>query len=204
MPAWLQGTLTAEGGASVADTLVPQLLGLQLQQQFPVLQPLPAWAPGAHDATPATADLVSCAAGAWARLGGMHACCQHMRACMRNCCCAAAACCHRHAQVFDGLLAQARLSYKAPPAPEFSIAMPRPGCSQLPRLHELLRLSGAAVGAPTRACSTAGGSGGTAAAAGTGAAAAAAVRFAVPDGGDVNFYEVQPVALLNLLTNRHD
>jgi hypothetical protein len=27
------------------------------------------------------------------------------------------------------------------------------------------------------------------------------VRFAVPDGGDVSFYEVQPVVLMNLLTN---
>jgi hypothetical protein len=165
-------------------------------------------------------------------------------------------------QVYDAIPCQSHFSYKCPPAPQISFAMPQPGAAHLPSLDELLQLSAAAAAGETAACGgsadssrrmvqqgdvAAGGegdvsqqrhqqqqqrhactSGGvidaagieqlqiagqtTAAAAAAAAATAAAVTaaavercrsvmVAMPDGGDVNFYELRPVKLMDLLAN---
>jgi hypothetical protein len=144
-------------------------------------------------------------------------------------------------QVYDAIPCQARFSYKCPPAPQISFAIPRQGAACLPSLDELLQLSAAAAAGKPPCSGSSNSSNCTgilpqvgepeaAAAEGeaifnqqqqqvptsslaeenTHAAAATAaapgccrpVMVAMPDGGDVNFYELRPVRLMDLLANQ--
>ena len=80
--------------------------------------------------------------------------------------------------------------------------MPQPDCDDIPLLDELLHLSAAAAGSCRPAA--AGGGASTVAAAVKAAwqgVSNKGVMFGMPDGGDVNFYELRPVQLMNMLTN---
>jgi hypothetical protein len=138
--------------------------------------------------------------------------------------------------VFDVLPAQAHFSYHRPPlttapsaagggggaaapaaacAPVSVIAMPRPGCTSLPAIDELLDLSAAAAAAATAAAVAAGGACSTGlAAAAVGAAASRRaphpqqqrvayqpVQFALAEDGDVAFCQLTPARLMDLLAN---
>lgn len=84
--------------------------------------------------------------------------------------------------MYDALPVDANFRHYNPPTPQLSIAMPRPGCHHIPQLDELLRLVDAAAAEGQQS-------------------AAKGVMFGMPDGGDVNFYEIRPVELMNMLTN---
>jgi hypothetical protein len=128
-------------------------------------------------------------------------------------------------QVFDVLVKHdaTKFSYKQPPAPQFSIAMMHPGCSNLPRLDEVLDLSLTVAAAAGTGAGAAGGAAPAPSAAAVALTAAAAeavavasgsngsdsssrvsyraVKFGLPEEGDVGFCELVPMRLMDLLTN---
>jgi hypothetical protein len=134
------------------------------------------------------------------------------------------------AQVFDVLVKHdaCKFSYKQPPAPHFSIAMMHSSCSNLPSLDEILDLALAVAGPATTAAAAASQPGNAAATAAadpsttsgtsadwkqmpavgssssssSGRPAYQAVKFALPEEGDVSICELVPMRLMNMLTNK--
>lgn len=114
-------------------------------------------------------------------------------------------------QVYDVLIKHEanKFSYKQPPPPHFSIAMMHNGCSNLPCLDEILDLSLTVAATPAAAkqasntaltATEAADDGGSSSS--SGRPLYQAVKFALPEEGDVNFCELVPMRPMNLLTNQ--
>eukprot|EP00879_Flechtneria_rotunda_P025126 GHRR01026685.1.p1 GENE.GHRR01026685.1~~GHRR01026685.1.p1 ORF type:complete len:431 (+),score=190.32 GHRR01026685.1:315-1607(+) len=238
-PKWLQGIHLAASSVSATSSspeqldqagphsALPMLLGLELQQQFPALRPLPTYR--GHGCNGSKRTSISVQDNQQQDLQQLAAVLSSSRAYL----------------VFDTLLREPHFSYKQPPGPQLSIAMVKDGCTLLPSLDELLDLSTAAAALAAESPALASAVVATAAAGVRGcsidgqanssinndgkstrqvrvqcdntAAQHSSVEepspceesfqeckpvvFGIPDGSDVNFYQLQPVQLINQLTN---